>query len=378
MIRCTARVAQLIKAGRLPDAPAGEDDWYVNVVTVARRRVVLALQASTLFPVIVTGTSAAELRDLPSWLTTRVGEALADEGLSPAQLGSLDTTYAVLVRTSSRKALGHLNQIALELEHIVGAQGGWGGVDVAELNRQMRRSLRSRDGGYVVPLELARARNPQPAADALLAEFRAGLVGRDLAELQSLLPAVLAVASTNVQKQLSAGHDEPGIELLASIDDAVPPIQRTLVVAASIDLLQLHQLLQQTFGWEDYHLFRWARDGAVWDDAAERYLCPFDVQEGEPGEPARGTKLSEVLSHPGEALTYLYDYGDNWQVTVTALSRLAAGPASPMLTSGTGAAPPEDCGGIHAWNAARDAQRGLDAETITPRKLRRSGRAPRR
>ena len=34
IVRCTARVAQGLKLGRLGDTPQARDDWYVNTVTV--------------------------------------------------------------------------------------------------------------------------------------------------------------------------------------------------------------------------------------------------------------------------------------------------------------------------------------------------------
>jgi protein involved in polysaccharide export with SLBB domain len=55
--------------------------------------------------------------------------------------------------------LGHLNEMAFEVEHAIAASGGLRLADVAEVNRRLRRGLHGRDGDYVVPLELAAARS---------------------------------------------------------------------------------------------------------------------------------------------------------------------------------------------------------------------------
>jgi hypothetical protein len=371
IIRCTSRVSQPLKLSRLSDVSIGRDDWYVNIVTVDRRRVVLAMHAETLFPVLAVSTSA---RDLPSWLAERVQSALTEEGLPPHQLGSLEVAHAVLARTASRKVLGHLKQVAFELEHIVLSEGGWDRVDLAELERGLRRSLRSRDGGHIVPLELAAARRPDPAEDALLAEFQAGLVGLDAEELRSIAGSLLELAGSANQGSSSTAEVDT-LLLSASIDEAVPPITRTLSVPASLDLESLHRLLQRAFGWDDCHLFRFARGCSVWDDDGELYLCDFDVQDGETrGTPARRARLAQLLRTPGESLTYLYDYGDNWQLTLT-LEELSSRPAgAARVTGGAGASPPEDSGGIHAWNDERpDPQErsSVRARTYTLRQLAR-------
>jgi hypothetical protein len=374
IIRCTAKVSQLLKLGRLTDVPGGRDDWYVNVVTVDRRRVVVAMHTETLFPVFAVSPSARELRDLPSWLAGRVQAALADEGLPAHQLGSLEVDHAVLARTASRKVLGHLNQVAFEVEHLVLSKGGWDRVDLAELERRLRRSLRSRDGGYIVPLELVNTRTPNPKSDALLAEFQAGLVGLDVAELTRMAGSLLEAAGSRAKEAPSPHAEVDALLLTASLDDAVPPITRSLSVPATLDLESLHQLLQRAFGWDDSHLFRFARGCSVWDDDGELYRCDFDVQDGETrGTPARRARLAELMRAPGDSLSYLYDYGDSWQLTLTMQALRSGPPGMAALTGGTGSPPPEDSGGIHAWNEARpDVDFAVTAQTYSLRQL--SGR----
>jgi hypothetical protein len=328
-----------------------KDDWYVNTVTVARRRVVLAVHADTLFPIVAVGVPLAELRELPAWLAAEVVTALEDEGLPASQLGSLDTTHSLLVRTASKKVLGQLNRLAADVEWKVSYGGGWDQTTVSELNRALRRALRGRGGSYVVPLELAELLDRGPEA----LPGKEGLRGAD-----------------------------PNVEVLqleASIDEADPPITRTLEIPVTLTLEQLHHLLQLGFGWEDRHLYRFARGGDVWgDEGSELYLCELDLAEAEPedppGRPVRRTRVGALLTDLGDELRYLYDYGDHWQLTLTLTGR-GEGPAgSAAITEGRGVAPPNDSGGIHIWNDERPPDTGevIAGQVISVRRLQRRAR----
>ena len=372
IVRCTAKVSQLLKLGRLGDVPSGADDWYVNVVTVARRRVIVAVHADTLFPVVAVGASSAQLRDLPGWLAAQVTAALADEGLPLTQLGSLGGEHAVLARTASKKVLGHLNQIAFEVEHALLSGGGWDGLEVCELNRWLRRSLRSREGTYVVPLELAEQRVVNPANDAFLAQFKAGLQGADPDQLRELTGALLGLAGVGAES-----HAQTAL-LTASIRDAVPPITRDVEVPVNLTLEQLHHLLQRAFGWTDSHLYLFAVGDNPWE--GELYLCDFDIDEADDdlptGAPLRATRVREVFDQVGDELLYLYDYGDHWEVILTLTAWGEGSRDRAANTGGEGQGPPDDCGGIHSWNEERPDHSSFRVATrsVAVRTLQRPAR----
>jgi hypothetical protein len=131
---------------------------------------------------------------------------------------------------------------------------------------------------------------------------------------------------------------------------AKPPVWRRLVLPSTLRLDQLHGVLQAVFDWTDSHLHRFSLDDEAWGHG-ERYLCPYDVEEGEDdGVPASDVRLDEVLAATGDVLTYLYDYGDDWHHRLVVEQ---VGPAvdEVRLVTGRGAAPPEDSGGIWDWDA---------------------------
>ncbi len=115
----------------------------------------------------------------------------------------------------------------------------------------------------------------------------------------------------------------------------------------------MHQALQAAFGWEDRHLYRFSLGGSAFDHDSQVFLCRYDAEnpelEGdEDALPASQVHLDEALQNPGDQLRYVYDYGDNWDLTLTleeVMTALGEAPAA-ALVDGERAAPPEDCGGL--------------------------------
>lgn len=142
-----------------------------------------------------------------------------------------------------------------------------------------------------------------------------------------------------------------------------PPAWRRLELASDLNLAELHDILQVAFGWTDSHLHGFAAGPEFRSDAAELYLCPFDEEEGEDeGVPEAQVRLDEVLAHPGDRLSYAYDYGDDWQhlITLEAVLPRSDGAAPAACAGGDRDGPAEDCGGVHSYEliaAATDPAR---------------------
>ena len=132
---------------------------------------------------------------------------------------------------------------------------------------------------------------------------------------------------------------------------AKPPIWRRLEIRSDLTLDVVHRVLQAAFGWTDSHLWRFSLGGDPFSSSSQVFLCPWDVEEGEfedeGGIPAAAMRLDEAVQVPGEILSYAYDYGDNWELTLRLENVLpaAAGTPSAVAVDGRRAAPPEDCGG---------------------------------
>lgn len=191
--------------------------------------------------------------------------------------------------------------------------------------------------------------------DEVVRQFEAALSGKELDDLRSL-SADLALAgwgdsvATARPNLLRPPREEVCVyRVRVDLEGARPPIWRRLELRSDLTLDVVHRVLQAAFGWFDYHLHRFSLGGGPFDRHSQFFLCPFDVEEGEDeGEPASEVRLDETLQDPGDVLTYLYDYGDSWELKIRLeeVTPPAGGAPVAVCVGGRRAAPPEDCGGL--------------------------------
>ena len=130
--------------------------------------------------------------------------------------------------------------------------------------------------------------------------------------------------------------------LRIELKDSDPPIWRMVEVPTSITLKVLHDIVQVTMGWLDYHLWEFAIEG-------QTYGLPMDDDWGTaPRKMAARVRLRDVLSPGMPTIDYTYDFGDNWEhrLTVSDVRRGDPDTAYPRFIAGARDCPPEDCGGI--------------------------------
>ncbi len=128
-----------------------------------------------------------------------------------------------------------------------------------------------------------------------------------------------------------------------------PMIWRRLLVPASATLRELHGMLQVAMGWEGVHLF-------LFDIHGVQYGA-FELHAGNPDSP-----LDQFGLRANERFSYVYDMGDYWEheICVEAINPPPK-KTYPICTGGSGACPPEDCGGPHGYQERRDEADGYDA-----------------
>jgi len=120
-----------------------------------------------------------------------------------------------------------------------------------------------------------------------------------------------------------------------------PPVWRRVLVPADITLRDLHEVIQQAMGWDDYHMH-------VFSTGRQEYGSP-DPELGHVSD--RKVRLSHVLTGPGDRLRYTYDFGDDWKHDIVLEETRIAVPGEtyPSCSAGKGACPPEDCGGTWGY-----------------------------
>jgi hypothetical protein len=225
----------------------------------------------------------------------------------------------------------------------------------------MRRDLMSRD---------------ENQRDELLRRFESAISGAELDDLRQLvgdLSLLGAAARQPSQLQRPELRRPPLADALVfrvriDLSGSKPRIWRRLELRSDLTLDVVHRVLQTVFGWTDTHLWRFSLGGDPFSRAGQAFLCPWDVEEGDFEDdgalPASEVRLDETMQDAGDVLYYVYDYGDNWDLTLRleAVSARAADCPSAILVGGRRAAPPEDCGGI--TDGAELAEILKDPETL--------------
>jgi hypothetical protein len=122
---------------------------------------------------------------------------------------------------------------------------------------------------------------------------------------------------------------------------AQPPVWRRMLLPAEITLDHLHHAIQAVMGWHGYHMH-------VFTAGSEEYGVA-DSELGHRDE--RHVALSDLISDPGDRLSYTYDFGDDWEHELRLEEVHVPEPEStyPICIAGRGACPPEDCGGVGGY-----------------------------
>ena len=135
--------------------------------------------------------------------------------------------------------------------------------------------------------------------------------------------------------------------LKVSLNGITPPIWRRLICPVDAPLELLSVVIQEAFGWDGSHLYKF-KIGKT------EYNCDAEMFEGEEAHiQTEGPSVAEVtlLSldlKKGDQFEYHYDFGDDWKHTVIVEEQRDARVLEPEFgcRAGEQSAPFEDCGGI--------------------------------
>lgn len=119
-------------------------------------------------------------------------------------------------------------------------------------------------------------------------------------------------------------------------------IKRTVVVPGEFSLAFLHLVIQEVFGWYDYHQYKFTRHGErkgpEWTEP-----CADDFATGREVDSAT-VAIAEFLEKTGSRLDYEYDFGDGNEVSITSLGVVER--PDPQDCEAIGPMAIEDCRGF--------------------------------
>jgi len=144
-------------------------------------------------------------------------------------------------------------------------------------------------------------------------------------------------------------------DIRVALDGISPPIWRRFLLPVNATMHDLHDAIQDSFGWEHAHLACFETQGRN-----RRTIAEVDVWGGAMSN--SGLTLERLVGQGLKKFTYIYDFGDNWRHRVTIRKEVQEdGPLRRRLLSGKRACPPEDCGSVSGYDRMCEfLQTGVD------------------
>jgi hypothetical protein len=144
-----------------------------------------------------------------------------------------------------------------------------------------------------------------------------------------------------------------------------------MLLPASASFSQLHKAIQESFGWQDCHLWEFRLPTFRGRPIAG---LPGGEERDRPTPRAGQVKLSDYFwgLRATEWCEYVYDFGDDWVHDVKLIAaRTEKETFKRRLLDGEGVAPPEDCGGPSGFERVQYfLMTGEDLEGEDPEDLR--------
>lgn len=139
-----------------------------------------------------------------------------------------------------------------------------------------------------------------------------------------------------------------GYQLKITIRGSKPPVWRRINIPAELSFDDLHETIQELFGWMNYHLFEFRIpsskirliDTHSWDD--ETAFMDMQTLDTE-------ATLSTYLK-PDTKLVYTYDMGDNWEHDILVEKCISMDEPYPVLVKWIGDNFAEDAGNTWGYN----------------------------
>jgi len=130
-----------------------------------------------------------------------------------------------------------------------------------------------------------------------------------------------------------------------------PSVWRVIEMTADQTLEDLHEAIQDAFGWDRDHLYAFFLSGRAWDSSTE-IGCPSLDGEMEPPT-ADEVALGDLDPQPGQRLLYLFDFGDDLRhdIEVLGVAPPSAEGQYRRIAETHGAAPPQ----YPVWDEDEDA-----------------------
>lgn len=160
-------------------------------------------------------------------------------------------------------------------------------------------------------------------------------------------------------KTARKGKQKYALILDVTLKDSPRKVYRQLIVPSDLTLNHLGEILVRAVGWEGYHLNQFIAGKTYYAEPSDDDWM-MDMQED-----ASKFTIGSLLNRVKSKIKCEYDFGDSWVHEITLVEKQAVDDnemVKVQLLKGSGACPPEDCGGIGGYRHLLNVLKNPDDE----------------
>jgi hypothetical protein len=341
-------VADLLSfAAAVPAVDEPEDDNRVRLTPLGRMLTETVFAALAIEPDDDAEAAVATLAELPPSVRTFIGQpwlaARSPAGAAGELLAFAESaiTEKRVVAVSFAKDIGPAAVQAWRNYAQVPGFGAYAREWLAELGEEVAADPRDEAWLTVEAISMVGASQPPEVVSGMISSVarRSGL--SDLPTILTMLRESGHRDAERVAGAISRVADpRPGGSVyqlkvvLRHVSE--PPVWRRVLVPASTPLGMLGWIVEAAMGWDGWHQHMFSDGSREYPDSAI---------------------LRGLLPKPGDRLNYTYDFGDCWEhdLELEDIVQNDRAVTLPACLDGSGACPPEDCGGPWGYAQLKEA-----------------------
>lgn len=137
-----------------------------------------------------------------------------------------------------------------------------------------------------------------------------------------------------------------------SLKGTKPPVWRRIQVPETYSFYDFHVAIQGAMGWTNTHLYEFTiskpprmTEVNIGEPDTDGFEFGDEILQG------RSSRIAKYFNARNKKAAYVYDFGDYWEHVIEFEGKfpLDVSKTYPLCTAGRRACPPEDCGGVWAY-----------------------------
>lgn len=284
--------------------------WYAHLITVNRRKMLVLINANNRFPLIMYGLKKKDVHSISKTIQAVIQRTFSTLGVDATIINAYlqEAKEVVLLPATDRSIISQLNQACTRAKHFA-----------EESNLNLKSEI------------------------TLLEKFLQHDIGTKDTKVIFFLEEMLSDLSLYYKKRAIRCR---AISMRVILELEELSAWRHIVVPEHHTFAYFHHILQEAFGWNDYHLHEFIcykekrplfSIGIADDEFAEQ--TPWEYKD------EQEVLLADFL-HTMDKIEYMYDFGDGWRHTIEVLKTVEDYDKTyPTCLAGEGNTPPEDVGG---------------------------------